>query len=128
MRLAISSNAAYDIGSPSYATVAISDDDEDLPVSVVEQMMADTLDFFYIKVDEGSLGGVSNKVVKLQTMLEAAYNDIVNGYYNDACVQLSEAYLRCDGSKKPMMDYVSGVATAELASMIQEVITELGCL
>ncbi|MFC1792529.1 Calx-beta domain-containing protein [Planctomycetota bacterium] len=128
VRLTISSNSAYDIGSPSYATVTITDDDEDLPVSEAEQMMADTLVFYYASIDDGSLGGISNKLVKMQTMLETAYNQIVNGYYDDACVQLTEAYLRCDGSKKPLMDYVSGTATADLAGMIQEVIIELGCL
>jgi len=129
VRLTISSNAAYTIGSPSYATVAITDDDDvpDPPVVDIVQMMADTLDFFYIKVDEGSLVGVRNKLVRMQTMLETAYNQIVNGYYDDAYLQLSEAYLRCDGSKKPLMDYVSGTATATLAGMIQEVINEIGC-
>jgi hypothetical protein len=133
VRLTISSNAAYTVGSPSYATVTITDDDDvpDPPVDDVVQMMADTLTFFYASADDGSLVGVGKgKGVKelksLQSMLETAYDQIVGGNYSGACGQLSDAYDRCDGQSNPT-DYVSGSATSTLNAMIEEVMIALGC-
>jgi hypothetical protein len=128
VRLTISSNTAYTIGSPSYATVTITDDDTSSPVV---DMMADTLTFFYLSVDDGSLQGVGTgrgrkALASMQNLLETAYALIVDGYYDDACVQLTDALSRCDGDNY-IPDYVSGAATATLAGMIQEVINGLGC-
>jgi hypothetical protein len=132
VRLTISSNAAYAVGSPSYATVTITDNDNVPPASNnAEKMMTDTLDFFYLSVDQGYLEGVGkNKGFKdkalngFQTMLETALQLIQSGNYDGACGQLSEALSRCDGGDD---DYVTGDATSELANMIRDVITELGC-
>jgi hypothetical protein len=131
VRLTISSNTTYTVGSPSYATVTITDDDDVPPPPTVDitQMMADTLTFFYVSVDDGSLVGVGNgksNLVSFKKLLETAYNQIVAGNYAGACVQLTEAYTRCDGLPVPS-DYVAGSATSTLAGMIQEVINELGC-
>jgi alpha-tubulin suppressor-like RCC1 family protein len=131
VRLTISSNAAYTIGSPSYATVSITDDDNapPPPVNDAEQMMADTLTFFYASVDDGSLVGVGtgkNNLVSFKKMLETAYDQIVGGNYAGACGNLNDALSRCDGLSNPT-DYVEGSATSTLNAMIQEVINELGC-
>jgi hypothetical protein len=134
VRLTISSNAAYTIGSPSSATVTIADDDEDVPdppVVVAERMMAETLNFFYQSVADGSLVGVGkgkgNKELRLlKNMLETALGQIQGGYYQEACGQLSDALSRCDGDNDPP-DYVSGDATVDLARMIRDVVNELGC-
>jgi hypothetical protein len=130
VRLTISSNTAYDIGSPSYATVSITDDDDvppPPPDDDAEQMMADTLTYFYASVDDGSLVGVSAwDLRKMQWTLEKAYDNIVKGLDAQACTNLSDAYLRCDGYSD-IPDYVTGSATATLEAMIQEVIDELGC-
>jgi hypothetical protein len=134
VRLTISSNSAYTIGSPSSATVTIADDDEDVPdppVVAAEQMMAETLNFFSQSVDDGSLVGVGkgkgNKELRLlKDMLETALERIQGGYYQEACGQLSAALSRCDGDNDPP-DYVSGDATVDLARMIRDVINELGC-
>ena len=128
VRLTISSNTAYTVGSPSYAIVTITDDDVS---SLLVDMMTDTLDFFYLSVDQGYLEGVGKgkgrkELTSLQSMLETALQRIQNGNYVEACVQLSDALSRCDGLPVPP-DYVSGNATVTLAGMIQEVINELGC-
>jgi uncharacterized repeat protein (TIGR02543 family) len=133
VQLTISSNAAYAIGSPSYATVTITDNDNvpPPPTDNAEQMMADTLTFFYASVDDGSLVGVGKgkgrkELTTMQSLLETAYNQIAGGDYAGACGQLTEALSRCDGLSNPT-DYVTGSATATLANMIRGVITELGC-
>jgi hypothetical protein len=134
VRLTISSNSAYTIGSPSSATVTIADDDEDVPdppVVAAEQMMVETLNFFYQSVADGSLVGVGKgkgkkELNSLKNMLETALQRIQGGYYQEACGQLSAALSRCDGYNDPP-DYVSGGATVDLARMIRDVINELGC-
>jgi len=130
VRLTISSNTAYTIGIPSYAIVTITDDDiPEPPDDDAEQLMADTLTYFYASVDDGSLVGFGNRnnyLVSFKKMLETAYNEIVAGDYAGACGQLNEALSRCDGLPNPT-DYVSGSATSTLEAMIQEVINELGC-
>ena len=129
VQLMISSNTAYTIGSPSSAAVTIADDDTFSPLV---DMMADTLTFFYLSVDDGSLQGVGaggrgrKALASMQNLLETAYALIVDGYYDDACVQLTNALSRCDGDSY-IPDYVTGAATATLAGMIQEVINGLGC-
>jgi hypothetical protein len=134
VRVTISSNAAYTIGSPSYDIVTITDDDVSVPpppVNNAEQMMTDTLDFFYLSVDQGYLEGIGkNKAFKdkaldsFQSMLETALRLIKEVDYNGACSQLSDALSGCDGIGD---DYVTGSATSTLEAMIQEVMDELGC-
>jgi hypothetical protein len=126
--LTISSNAAYSIGSPSYATVTITDDDVlEPPVVDVEQMMAKTLAFFYDSYDDGSLVSVGTwDLYRLRWTLESAYDRIVDEDYDDACVKLWDALSRCDGDKD-IPDYVTGSATSTLEAMIREVIDALGC-
>jgi hypothetical protein len=131
VQLAISSNAAYTIGSPSNAAVTIIDNDEVAQSDPFEDMMADTLRFFNQSVANGSLVGVGKgkgkkELNSLKNMLETALALIQNGSYEQACVQLSDALSRCDGYNDPP-DYVSGNATAELAGRIQDVINVLGC-
>ena len=132
LRLTISSNTAYDIGSPYYATVTITDDDDvpDPPVVDVVQLMAETIYFFDSEVKKGTLvstsGGKTNLVI-MGKRLDYAYDQIVDGNYTGACTLLKDTYLRCDGLVDPP-DYVEGSSTDELAWKILEVIDALGCL
>lgn len=99
--------------------------------SSLEDMMADTLNFFYQSVTNGNLEGVGKgkgkkQLKSLKKMLETASELIEDGYNGEACEQLSDAFSRCDGDAT-VPDYVDGPATGDLADNIQDVIAELGC-
>lgn len=68
---------------------------------------------------EGRLGALIN-------MIEATGDLIDAEWFEEGCQQLEDAYKRTDGEPRPP-DFVSGPATAELAEMLQELITTLGC-
>jgi hypothetical protein len=99
--------------------------------SELKNNMADILVFYDSSVDSGKLEGVGKgkgkkQLNSLKKMLETAAELIEDGYNDEACEQLTEAFSRCDGDNDPP-DYVSGDATDELADMIQDVINGLGC-
>ncbi len=95
-------------------------------------MIAETLEFFDASVEAGTLVGegpgdsAENRLNALRNMLEAASDLIEDGLIQESCQQLRDAYKKCDGQPKPP-DFVTGEATEELASMIQDVIDSLGC-
>lgn len=99
--------------------------------STLEDMMTDTLSFFYQSVTNGNLKGIGKgkgkkQLSNLKRLLETASELIETGYNEEACGQLSQAYARCDGESSTP-DYVSGEATETLAEKIENLITELGC-
>jgi hypothetical protein len=99
--------------------------------STLEDMMANALNYFYQSVTKGDLVGVGKgkgkkELKSLEETLKTASELIEEGYNGEACEQLSDALSRCDGDDNPP-DYVSGSATSTLATMIQELIYELGC-
>jgi len=63
----------------------------------------------------------------MSDQLTETYADLIEGSYLEAaCQQLSDAYRRTDGEKKPP-DFVAGEAAPELADMIEQLMTDLGC-
>jgi hypothetical protein len=98
-----------------------------------EQEIDDILDFFDNSVSEGTLTGVglTPKVAKgrlgaLRNMLEQIEYFIDNGLVSEACQQLRDAYLKTDNQPRPP-DFVSGDGASELASMMQDLMANLGC-
>ena len=71
------------------------------------------------KPGEGQLGALINMIETADELIKA--EDIVS-----ACGQLNAAFRKTDGQERPP-DFVTGEAVVELASMIQELMTELGC-
>jgi len=127
------------------AVLKISSDDPDEPVVEVQlsavgieiplpplEQIANILAFFDTSVDDGILlgDGPGNSAEKrlnaLRNMIEAAGDLIENELFEEACQQLLDAYRRMDGQPKPP-DFVTGEAVTELATMIQELMTTLGC-
>ena len=74
------------------------------------------------KPGQGQLGALIN-------MIEAAGNLIEADLPVDACIQLHDAFEKTDGLSPPESapDFVAGEAAAELASMIEDLMAELGC-
>ena len=70
-------------------------------------------------------GALTGKVIRLERRIGRADRAIGNGKALRACMILKRAYRVVDGEG---MDLVSGTATLELASKIQALRTELGCL
>ena len=98
-----------------------------------EQQIEDIQDFFDNSVNEGTLAGVGptpqaakGNLGALRNMLEQTEYFIDNGLVSKACQQLKDAYLKTDGNPKPP-DFVSGDGTSDLASMIQNLMANLGC-
>lgn len=92
----------------------------------------DILWFFDDMVAFGNLEGVGpgnsadKRLNALRNMLEMA-NDLISiGDIEGACGQLHAALGKCDGESPPP-DFVTGEAVPELADMIEELMTELGC-
>ena len=75
----------------------------------------------------GPGGSATGRLNALANMLEAASDDIDAGMLTDACDQLADAYRRTDGDPRPP-DFVTGSYASELASEIQALRDELGCL
>ncbi|MFC2067959.1 hypothetical protein ACFLTP_02980 [Chloroflexota bacterium] len=71
------------------------------------------------KSGNGRLGTLIN-------MIEMAYDLIDASDIEEACIQLDNAYRRCDGSPKPP-DFVNGPDATEVADMISATRTSLGC-
>ncbi len=129
----------------SSAVLEISSDDPDEPlVEVVlggagvvtelppSEQIAEMIGFIDSSVDEGRLAGdgpgssAGKRLNALQNMIEAAGDLIEDGWFEEACQQLMAAYKKTDGQPRPP-DFVAGDAAAELASKIQDLMTNLGC-
>jgi hypothetical protein len=95
-------------------------------------MIEETLAFFDASVEAGTLVGQGSgnsaecRLNALKNMLERAANLIDDGFYEEACEQLRDAYAKCDGLPTPP-DFVVGPACEDLAAMIQDVTDSLGC-
>jgi len=59
-------------------------------------------------------------------MIEAAGDLIDDGYIEEACQQLLDAYHRTDGVRRPP-EFVAGEAAPTLAGMTLELMDSLGC-
>ncbi|GAF78455.1 unnamed protein product, partial [marine sediment metagenome] len=99
---------------------------EEPPVSV-----ADILAFFDESVADNTLIGdgpgksAEKRLNALRNMIEAAGDLIDEGYFAEACQQLSDAYKKTDGLPKPP-DFVIGSAVSTLADMIEDLV-DSGC-
>jgi beta propeller repeat protein len=96
-----------------------------------EQMKA-ILAYFDASVANGTLTAVGpgnsalNKRKALRNMLEASDDLIYRGQYATACAQLADALAKTDGDPLPP-DFVAGPAAPQLAVMITQLRTTLGC-
>lgn len=63
----------------------------------------------------------------MREMLETADWLIEKDMMKAACFTLQRAYMRCDGDRWPLPDFVVGDATEDLAEMIQNLRTSFGC-
>ena len=103
----------------------------EIPVPPSEQI-GNILAFFDASVDEGTIVGdgpgnsAEKRLNALRNMIEAASDLIEVGLFEEACQQLLDVYRRMDGQPSPP-DFVKGEAVPELAAMIQELMTSLGC-
>jgi len=98
-----------------------------------QQQIVTIINFFDISVSNGTLIGVGptatseeGKLAALENMLKQAESLIQSGSIAEACQQLADAYKKTDGNPNPP-DFVTGSATAQLASQIQDLRTNLGC-
>jgi hypothetical protein len=98
-----------------------------------EEQIEEIQDFFDDSVLSGDLTGngrtpssSDGKLKALMNMLAEAESLIQSGEIAGACLILSDAYEKIDGNPNPP-DFVTGTAAAELAAMIQELMTALGC-
>ena len=96
------------------------------------EQIANILAFFDTSVDDGSLVGdgpgnsAEKRLNALRNMVEAAGSLIDDELSEEACQQLLDVYRRMDRQLKPP-DFVTGEAVTELATMIQDLMTTLGC-
>ena len=92
--------------------------------------IADVLEFVDDSVEAGDLEGSGpgdsegGRLNALINMIEMAGVLIDDGLYEEAYLQLEDAYKRCDGQRPPP-DFVEGEAVAELAAMIQSLMESL---
>jgi hypothetical protein len=83
-------------------------------------------------IDDGRLFGfgpgnsASGRLKAFGNMLDAADDLIQEGNYEQACIQLTDAYNRAD-SDFPPPDFIYGPALGEIQTGINEVLTALGC-
>jgi hypothetical protein len=100
-----------------------------------EDPIAAILEFFDASIADGTLVGNGPgesgeaRLGALRNMIEATGDVIASGSLQGGCQQLRRAYERTDGLGLPGSppDFVTGEATEELANMIQDLITSLGC-
>jgi hypothetical protein len=98
-----------------------------------EERIAEIREFFDASIGTGDLvgdgpgGSGQGRVNVLRNMIEAADDLIEVGDTAGACQQLSDAYRRSDGKFLPP-DFVTGDDASELAIMIQNLMTYLGCI
>lgn len=97
-----------------------------------EEQIAEILTFFNASVEsktlqgEGSGNSAKGRMGALRNMIEATGNFIESGDYERGCLQLLDAYYRCDSEPKPP-DFVTGRNTTELAVMIMNLRLSMGC-
>jgi len=83
--------------------------------------------FFDTSVENGTLHGTGHgQLNAYRNMLEAAENMLEHGTTTGACKHLMEVYKKSDGNPVPP-DFVEGDGRTELARMIQDLRTSLGC-
>jgi hypothetical protein len=96
------------------------------------EMMSDLLAFFNAAVTEGSLtgsgpgGSAMHRLKAFKNMLKSSSDLIEAHAYDLACSQFQDTLNRTDGLALPP-DFVDGESAEELASMISEVMSALGC-
>ena len=102
--------------------------------SVVPEPTIDAiLNFFDNSVYKGLLEGKGRgrlanvRLCLFRKMLETAGWLIEKDKMKPACFTLHRAYLRCDGKRRRLPDFIIGEAVPELAEMIQDVMDDLGC-
>jgi len=127
------------------AVLKITSDDPDEPVVEVQlgavgieippppsEQIANILTFFDTSVDEGTIVGdgpgnsAGKRLNALRNMIKAAGDLIKNELFEEACQQLTDVCTRMDGQHRPP-DFVTGEALPQLAGMVQELMTTLGC-
>jgi len=123
--LVIESNADNPLVEVTLRGVGI--EAEPAPMTI-EEILA----FFDESVIEGTLEGKGRgklalvRLFVLRKMIKRAGKLIDRGRIRAACRMLMRAYKRCDGIRRPP-DFVKGEALPELASMIQQLRSTLGC-
>ena len=96
------------------------------------EQIQEILDFVYESVAAGTLVGVGsgkpakNKLNAFINMLEEARNLIGAELFAEACLQLQDAYKKCDGQSHPD-DTVTGSAAPEVAEKIETLMESLSC-
>lgn len=97
------------------------------------EQITNILAFFDESVENGTLEGrgclpgvAAFRLRALRCMIKAASDLIEGQWYELACGQLRLIYWRCDGQPWPP-DFVKGEAVLELANMIKNIMTSLGC-
>jgi hypothetical protein len=109
--------------------------DQAMSITSIDAEIAEILLFFDAAVDTGALESVgpgssgANPATALRNMIVTAGELLAAGLYQDACMQLYDAYFRCDGLSSPgyAPDFVRGEAAAKLAAMIRATTGDLGC-
>jgi len=97
-----------------------------------EERIAEILDFFDASTGTGDLvgngpgGSAESRLNALRNIIEAAGDLIEVGDTAGACQQLPDVYERSDGEFPPP-DFVTGDDAPELAIMVQNLMTYLGC-
>jgi hypothetical protein len=101
---------------------------ESTPEEQVEAILA----FMNQSFAEGTLTAVgrgkriSARQASLYNMIEASGDLIADGYIEEACQQLLDAYRYTDGKSRPK-DLVAGENAPTLAAMILDLMASMGC-
>jgi hypothetical protein len=125
--LALTSNSS----AGSTAVVPLSADGVAAPITPTTQIQH-ILDFLTTGGQTAALSGAGSgsspehRFNALRNMIKAAGDLLDLGDVAAACEQLQDAYQRCDGVSPPP-DFVTGDARAELASLIQSLLTSEVC-
>ena len=96
------------------------------------EQIQEILDFVDESVGDGTLVGVGpgksaeNKLNTLINQLEQVQDFIGDELFVEACLQLQDAYKKCDGQSHPD-DTVTGNAVPELAEKIDKLMESLSC-
>ena len=67
--------------------------------------------------EKGPGGSAEGRLKALRNIIRASGYLIEDGLFEEACRQLMDAYLRCDGEARPP-EFVSDTAAPELSCMI----------
>lgn len=97
-----------------------------------QPFVSDIEDFCDEAASNGELEGIGqgnsadNRFNALMNMIAMAGELINDGDIDGACEQLMDIYKKCDGESRPP-DFVSGVATEELADMVMDLMNHYEC-